>query len=107
MAESRKRLTLKIDGMHCINGEVFIERSLKKVPGVSRVNANYPAAEAEIVYSGELDLKRLQGAIAEDGYTIVSSHEPERGAADRQATTRLEYLEIGAAFLVLAGLFFF
>jgi sulfite exporter TauE/SafE/copper chaperone CopZ len=107
MAESRKRLTLKIDGMHCINCEVFIERSLKKVFGVSRVNANYPAGEAEIVFSGELDLERLQGAIAEDGYTIVSSHEPQSGAVDRRGSTKLEYLEIGAAFLVLAGLFFF
>jgi uncharacterized protein len=107
MAESRKRLTLKINGMHCINCEVFIERSLKKVSGVSRVTANYPAGEAEIVYAGELDLDRLQGAIAEDGYTIVSSHEPESGAVDRRDATKLEYLEIGAAFLVLVGLFLF
>jgi uncharacterized protein len=107
MAESRKRLTLKIDGMHCINCEVFIERSLKKVPGVSRVNANYPAGEAEIIYSGDLNLDRLQSAITEDGYTIVSSHEPGSGAADRRESTKLEYLEIGATFLVLVGLFFF
>jgi uncharacterized protein len=107
MAESRKRLKLKIDGMHCINCEVFIERSLKKIPGVSRVKANYAAGEVDIVYSGEIDPDHLQGAIAADGYTIVSSDEPESSAKDRRNNTKLEYLEIGAAFLVLVGLFFF
>jgi uncharacterized protein len=107
MAESRKRLKLKIDGMHCINCEVFIERSLKKVPGVSRVMANYAAGEVDIVYSGEIDLDHLQGAIAEGGYTIVSSDESESSAKDRRNNTKLEYLEIGATFLILAGLFFF
>jgi sulfite exporter TauE/SafE/copper chaperone CopZ len=107
MAESRKRLTLKIDGMHCVNCEVFIERSLKKVTGVSRVNANYGTGEVEIVYSGDLDLDRLRGALSNDGYTIVSSDKPESSAVDRRDATNLEYLEIGAAFLVLAGLFFF
>src|ERR1700682_3171642 len=107
MAESRRRLKLKINGMHCINCEVFIERSLKKVPGVSRVNANYPKGEAEIVYSGELALRKLQDAIAEDGYSIVSSEDFESGAAEHPDHKKLQYLEIGAAFLVLAGLFFF
>jgi sulfite exporter TauE/SafE/copper chaperone CopZ len=107
MADSRKQLKLKIDGMHCINCEVYIERSLKKVPGVSRVKANYAAGEVDIVYSGEIDPDHLQGAIAEDGYTIVSSDEPESSAKDRRNNTKLEYLEIGAAFLVLVGLFFF
>jgi uncharacterized protein len=107
MAESRKRLSLKIDGMHCVNCEVFIERSLKKVPGVSRVNADYAAGEAEIVYSGELDLRKLQDAIAEDGYSIVSSEDFASGAAEHPDNKKLQYLEIGAAFLVLAGLFFF
>lgn len=107
MAESRKRLRLKINGMHCINCEVFIERNLKKVAGVSRVNANYAAGEAEIVHSGELDLRKLQDAIAEDGYSIVSSEDFESGAAEHPDNKMLEYLEIGAAFLVLGGLFVF
>jgi copper chaperone CopZ len=102
-----KVLRLKISGMHCINCEVFIERKFKKIFGIRRVHADYPAGTVEIVYSGEIDLRKLQGAIADDGYTIVSSEDVEAGAAENRDGKKLEYLQIGAAFLVFAGLFLF
>ncbi len=106
-----KKLKLKIGGMHCANCEVLIERQFRKIPGIKEVHANHGSGKVRIVYSGEIDSGTLQNAIAEDGYTILSLKQQEYtatdDAVDHQDTTKFEYLETGAALLVLAGLYFF
>jgi uncharacterized protein len=98
-----KELQVNIQGMHCANCEVLIERRFKKIAGVRKVVARYAAGTARIFYYGNLDLNTLQSAIAEDGYTV--SHLHELTATAEQQNTGRDYLEIGAVFLVLVGLF--
>jgi protein-disulfide isomerase/sulfite exporter TauE/SafE/copper chaperone CopZ len=100
---SWKELQVKIQGMHCPNCEVLIERRFKKIAGVRKVTARYAAGTAKVVYYGDLDLNTLQSAIAEDGYTV--SHLDELTDNADQRNSGRDYLEIGAVFLVLVGLF--
>src|SRR5229473_7988091 len=106
-----KKLKLKIDGMHCPNCEILIERQFKKIPGVREVHAHYGSGKVRIVYSGDIDPSTLQQAIAQDGYTILSLNRHENAAtddvADHQDNTKFQFLETGAALLILFGLYLF
>jgi len=65
-----KVLQLKIDGMHCVNCEVLIERRLERIAGVRRVKVSHVSGRAEINCYGDLDMAELQSAIADDGYMV-------------------------------------
>ena len=42
---------LNLTGMHCTSCAGLIERSVKKVPGVTEVNVNFASEKARIVYN--------------------------------------------------------
>src|SRR6266852_1045871 len=104
---SSKTLQVKIDGMHCANCEVLIERRFKKLAGVRRVKVSHVTGKAEINCHGDLDLAVLQSAVADDGYTVSRPHEPSTrpSAPNNAKNTDRDYIEIVAAFFVLAGLY--
>lgn len=98
----------KIHGMHCASCEVTIERKLKAIPGVEHVNVNHAQGHAEVSAHTDIELHKLQDAISEDGYTV--SHWEENlsdavtaTAAVSQSNTRQDYIQIGAAFLIIAS----
>lgn len=103
--EQLKTLKLKIQGMHCGNCDLLIERSFKKIAGVRRVETNWTTGKAEVVYSGELEIETLRADVAEDGYGVSLWSEQDEAIAGRSGNVGRNYLEIGAAFLVLVGLF--
>ena len=94
---------VNVSGMHCINCAVLIERRLAALPQVRRVTVAYPGGYALITYSGELGLPAIQNALGDDGYT-VSARDPAQPIIISQGNTGRDYLEIAAAFLVLAGI---
>src|SRR6266436_2899906 len=102
-----KALQLKIDGMHCANCEVLIERRLKKIARVRKVKINHVTGRAEITGYGDFNLKVLQHAIEHDGYSISRLHEQSSKSSNSKSTqnTSRDYVEIGAALLVLVGLY--
>ena len=93
---------VNVSGMHCINCVVLVERRLAALPQVLRVTADYPGGYALITHRGELDLPTIQNALGDDGYT-VSPRDPTQATVISRANTGRDYLEIAAAFLVLAG----
>ncbi len=99
-----KTLHVKIDGMHCPNCEVLIERRFKKIVGVRRVKASHVNGMAEITCHGELDMAALQSTIGDDGYTVSRLQEQANKAPVTENTGR-DYVEIGAVFLILVGLY--
>jgi sulfite exporter TauE/SafE/copper chaperone CopZ len=98
---------LKVDGMHCANCEVLIERRFKKISGVRRVNVSHVTGRAEINCYGELDLAALQRAIADDGYTVsrLSEQTKKPSVSKNTKNTDRDYVEIGAAFLILVAVY--
>lgn len=71
---SNKREKLDISGMHCASCAGLIERSLKKVPGVTQVSVNFAAEKALVVYDEHAaNAEDLVAAVTKTGYgaTIV------------------------------------
>ncbi|MFM9849648.1 MAG: sulfite exporter TauE/SafE family protein [Hyphomicrobiaceae bacterium] len=97
-------LHLDVGGMHCVNCGELIEQRLAQLPQVRRVSVDRPSARATITHTGSLDLVDLQKAIADDGYTLSIANDDSPRASQGGANTPRDYLEIAAAFAVLAGL---
>jgi sulfite exporter TauE/SafE/copper chaperone CopZ len=103
--QQRKTLNLDIAGMYCTNCEVLIERRLRNIPGIVGVRASQRKGKAEIDYVGELDIEAARHAIEEEGYSVSSWGEQNSSARGRLGNTSRDYLEIGAIFLLLFGLY--
>ncbi len=64
-----ERINLVISGMHCSSCANIIERSLKKVTGVSEVNVNFASEKAAIVYDpAVVKIEDLKNTISKAGY---------------------------------------
>ena len=96
-------LRLDVGGMHCINCTTLVEQRLAQLPHVQRVSVDYPSGRATVTHTGSLEVSDLQKAVAGDGYTLAVSDDARPLAPQRTNTPR-DYLEIGAAFAILAGL---
>jgi uncharacterized protein len=96
-------LRLDVGGMHCINCPTLIEQRLTQLPHVQRVSVDYPSGRATVTHTGSLEVSDLQKAVAGDGYTLAVS-DGARPLAPQRTNTPRDYLEIGAAFAILAGL---
>ncbi len=96
-------LHLDVQGMHCVNCSVAIERRFKELPHVHRVSVDYPGGQAVVGYSDELDVATLNAAIGEYGYT-VSARDAARPPADASRNTSVDYAEIATVFLWLVAI---
>lgn len=67
--EASGRVNLSLFGMHCSSCASIIERSLKKVPGVSSASVNLAAEKAAVIFDSEqVDSQQLIEAISQAGY---------------------------------------
>ncbi len=67
--QTSKRVKLDVSGMHCSSCAGLIEKTLKKVPGVSEASVNFAAEKALVVYSQQLAKSEdLVAAVAKAGY---------------------------------------
>jgi len=84
-----KRVKLDISGMHCSSCAGIIERTLKKVPGVTLANVNFAAEKASIVYDEHAATATdLVAAVHKSGYT--ASIIPEGTTTDESAKRKEE-----------------
>lgn len=88
--------------MHCASCEVLIERQWKKLPGVNDVKVYHAKGYAEI-YCENLNLKELDSAIQEHGYQIKGDGSLRPRTPEKYSPK--DYLEIGAIFLILLGVY--
>ncbi len=73
--------TYEIKGMHCASCVSVIEKSLKKVPGVTDVVANLASNKATVTMEHELPEAELATAVKKVGYTLgISEHEHANGS---------------------------
>jgi uncharacterized protein len=95
-------LQLDIDGMHCANCVVAVERCLKNLPDVQGVWASYPPGRAILTSAGPLDLERVKDALKAEAYTVSTVREVDETAAPKDWLRK--YLEITAAFVILTAI---
>ena len=69
------RANLSIIKMHCANCAFTVERSLKKVDGVSGATVNFATEQASVVFDQSLvDARDLIGRVEDAGYGVVTAH---------------------------------
>ena len=67
-----KKVKINIEGMHCASCAGNIERSLKKVSGVSEVNVSVIGKKAFVQVDEKTSDEELKKAVSRAGYKAVS-----------------------------------
>ena len=67
-----KKVKINIEGMHCASCAGNIERSLKKVSGVSEVNVSVIGKKAFVEVDEKVPEEELKKAVARAGYRTIS-----------------------------------
>ena len=88
-----KKTQLSLVGMTCSSCALLIEKSLKKVPGVSQVNVNFSAEKASVVFDEtQTDTKTLIETVAKSGYRAemvdAKDTEYERRKRDKEISSQ-------------------
>jgi len=97
-------LQLIVGGMHCPNCPIAVERALRAVPGVRRVEVDLRSSRAVVEHVGHLELAALRDAVVEDGYTLGPWQGPDQPAASGPANGPRDYAEIGASFVIVVAI---
>lgn len=105
-----QRSSLSLSGMHCASCAGIIERSLKKVPGVSEANVNFAAEKAVINFDGSrARVADLIAAVKKVGYVAeeVDASDTEHDARKREAEIKAYFKKfVISALLSLPMLYF-
>lgn len=108
LASKEERIDLSLFGMHCSSCANLIERSLKKMPGVSQANVNFAAEKAAVVFdSAKISNNDLIEAVSRSGYRAElvdkSDTEYERRKRDKEIKSfkRKFWLSFGLSFPML------
>jgi sulfite exporter TauE/SafE/copper chaperone CopZ len=84
--EVESRIGFRARGMHCHGCERVIETSLRKLPGVRRVEADYPTERVVVDYDpAELAFPAIRARIEALGYRVEDGAPPRRPLAQRLA----------------------
>ena len=98
------RLDLPIGGMNCAGCAANIEKALKGLDGVERVNVNFATARATVVFAPQiLKPEDIEKAIVSAGYEVIHGTGEDEEDAERAARER-EYGRLKREFW--AGLAF-
>lgn len=77
---------LNLTGMHCSSCAGLIERSLKKVPGVTDVNVNFASEKARIVYNPQTaKVEDLIKGVESAGYKAALPSEKEENQKEKRS----------------------
>jgi Cu+-exporting ATPase len=108
--------TLAIEGMTCASCANFVERALKKTPGVQSAQVNLATEKATVAFTpGLADRTRLKAAVEAAGYQVAEATAPPASqatstepaeATDEELDARraLAYQHLKRRFWVSAGL---
>lgn len=106
--QDHAKLEVDVGGMRCVTCGKLVEQRLAQLPQVRRVRVDYPSGRATITHTGThaggLDIADLQRAVGDDGYSLSIAGDGRPAAGGGAGTTPRDYLEIAAAFAILAGL---
>ncbi len=86
-AAQPQRVNLAVEGMSCASCAVRIEKSLRKVPGVSQASVNFATEKATVVFDPTIaDLDAMKQAVEEAGYQLREEVASPTSSAPAAAT---------------------
>ena len=72
----QQKIHVPIKGMHCRSCELLIEEDLSRIPEITRAQASFAAAGADVYYRGQKPQEaEIEKAIRSAGYE-VGANEP-------------------------------
>ena len=73
MAEEKKKVELKISGMHCASCAITLEKGLAEAEGVNEAQVNFGTGKATVEYDPAVSsLQSLATAVERSGYGVVN-----------------------------------
>ncbi len=113
----KKKFHLKIHGTHCASCEVLIERKFSSISGVQKVRVDHVTGKAEICchenfleeHNFHSIPNKFEALIKEHGYEVTHWDYQKHGESPHENSekknTKRDYVEIGAIFLILFGIY--
>jgi Cu+-exporting ATPase len=84
-----KKLTIPISGMHCASCAQNIEKTLKKLNGVSNANVNFATEKAIVEFDENIiNENEINNAIEQLGYKVIKEFHHEEGLIDKEKEAR-------------------
>ena len=72
MADEKKKVDLKISGMHCATCAVTIEKAVKEIEEGTDAKVNFGTDTASVTFDpGKVTLSRIEEAVRESGYEVL------------------------------------
>ena len=69
---SKKKIVLQIEGMHCANCALTIEKNISKLEGIEEANVSFASEKAMIVFDPrKVDIADIEKAVEEAGYKVA------------------------------------
>lgn len=72
---------IRIEGMHCHRCEQTIQKSIRRLPGVSEAEVDFPTSQASVLFDpSQVSISELIEAITQAGYraTGFTKNDPAR-----------------------------
>jgi Cu+-exporting ATPase len=72
MADEKKKVDLKISGMHCATCAITIEKAVKEIEEGTDARVNFGTDTASVTFDpGKVTLSRIEEAVRESGYEVL------------------------------------
>lgn len=104
------KVNLSLYGMHCSSCAALIERSVKKVPGVTSANVNFAAEKASVVFDGAQASKEdLIAAVEKAGYkaSVVDAKDTQADSRRQQEEIRNQWKKFITSFILSLPMIYF
>ncbi len=109
-SNAAQRLSLALYGMHCSSCAAIIERSIKKVPGVTEAHVNFAAEKAAVVYDNNTASEaQLVEAVKKAGYkaSVVDQADSSFETRKRAEEIRSQFKKFIWSFILSLPMLYF
>lgn len=108
--DPRNRISLSLSGMHCSSCAQLIERSLKKVDGVTSANVNFAAEKALVDFdTAKSSVETLIKAVEKTGYgaRVVDQKDTQYEKRKREEEIKMLFSKFISSFILSFPMLYF
>jgi sulfite exporter TauE/SafE/copper chaperone CopZ len=103
ISNKQSNFEIKIDGMTCGSCELLLERKLKKISEISKVDIDFNKGSAIIYYNkNRPSINKIKSIITDAGYEISSIRKRKE-----EISKGIHFMELGGIAIILLALFTF
>lgn len=110
LSVGNQKLNLNLYGMHCSSCAALIEKSLKKVPGVTVANVNFAAEKASVTFDAALTkTEDLVKSVEKAGYkaTVADAKDTQADSRHQQEEIQDQFKKFNISLILSAPMIYF